>query len=388
MASVGQVSAQAPHDTQADSRKPSSRPGGDVRARSRGRWRSARTCPGPRRRRARSARRRCTARAGRPGRDGARRASTLVLRRRASAARRRRASRATCGELGVRAPGGSGSSDSTSSTTARGDAARGRVARVDHHARRGTASCTTATGPGAPSTPTRQTRQAPNGAWRSSKQSVGICAPAARAASSTVVPGGDLDLVAVDRRRVIMRSPSSSGKCASRLRIGAGMPPPWAHRLPSSSVSSSASSCARSTGCVAREHRRARAAARSGTGSTCRSSRRRRSAAGAWRPRACRSARRRRRSRRGRPCSPRAASGVEVERPCRAAQPGRMPAERAADLQRLDRARRRAGRRRRPRTARAPSCRTAPRRRPGRAKRSLKQTSFEPGVAPSGLSAR
>ena len=45
-----------------------------------------------------------------------------------------------------------------------------------------------AIGPGVPSTPTRQTRHAPNGACRSSKQSVGISAPAMRAASRTVVP--------------------------------------------------------------------------------------------------------------------------------------------------------------------------------------------------------
>ena len=105
-----------------------------------------------------------------------------------------------------------------------------------------TASCTQAIGPGAPSTPTRQTRHAPNGACRSSKQSVGMSAPATRTASRTVVAVDDLD--ARCRRSSslgIMRRPSSSGKCSIRLRIGAGMPPPCAQRLPASSVSSSAS---------------------------------------------------------------------------------------------------------------------------------------------------
>jgi hypothetical protein len=46
-----------------------------------------------------------------------------------------------------------------------------------------------ATGVKMPSTPTMQTRQAPNGSWRSSKQSVGMMSPRPRAASSTVVPG-------------------------------------------------------------------------------------------------------------------------------------------------------------------------------------------------------
>ena len=80
----------------------------------------------------------------------------------------------------------------------------------------------------APSTPTRHTRQAPNGAWRSSKHSVGTLAPAARIALRIVVSGSHLDRMPVDGD-LHQASPSSSAKWASRLRIGAGMPPPCAH---------------------------------------------------------------------------------------------------------------------------------------------------------------
>ena len=51
-----------------------------------------------------------------------------------------------------------------------------------------------------------------------------------------------------------MRVRAPAGKCASRLRIGAGIPPPWAHSEPSSSVSSSASSRVAIDGRAAGEH--------------------------------------------------------------------------------------------------------------------------------------
>ena len=69
-------------------------------------------------------------------------------------------------------PGGSGSSDSTSSTVAA--AIRREVSSVVStfmSSRHGVVHA--ASGPGAPSAATMQTRQAPNGAMRSSKQSVG-----------------------------------------------------------------------------------------------------------------------------------------------------------------------------------------------------------------------
>ena len=70
------------------------------------------------------------------------------------------------------AAGGSGSSDSTSSTVAA--ATRRAVASsvcTCMSSRHGVVQA--ATGAPAPSMPTMQTRQAPNGAMRSSKQSVG-----------------------------------------------------------------------------------------------------------------------------------------------------------------------------------------------------------------------
>ena len=141
-----------------------------------------------------------------------------------------------------------------------------------------------ATGPGAPSTPTRQTRHAPNGAWRSSKQSVGIHGagdarglqhgrarprprPRCRRSSS-------VGIRSAPARRGSARSGCGSARaCRRRARTGCR----------ASSVSSRSSS-ARAIDRRGRSRTsRARAAGRSGTGSTCRSSRRRRSAAGAWR---------------------------------------------------------------------------------------------------------
>ena len=336
-------------------------PGGDVRARSRGRWRSARTCPGPRRRRARSGRTRCRARGGTtrygwrsswlgscvaPGQRGSPTPSCAATAASSVCARRR----------------GSGSSESTSSTT---------LAAI----RRACGSAVSTTMPSRQgvvhAAPDRRALDADQAdaagaerrhAGRRSRAS-GPSRRPARAASRMVVPGLDLDRDAVDRQTSSL-SPSSSGKCASRLRIGAGMPPPCAQRLPTSSVSSSSSSA---RGRRRRRPRpsRARAAARSGTGSTCRSSR----AAPKCeqvprRARACRCGRRRRRCRRGRPCSPRPRA-LRSRTACRAATAGQDPAERPADLQRLDRAPVAQAAAELLADARAAASRTAPRTRPG-----------------------
>ena len=135
------------------------------------------------------------------------------------------------------------------------------VARVDLHARRGTGVVQAGTGPGAPSTPTRQTRHAPNGAWRSSKQSVGIQRPPARAASSIVV--------AVGRPRP--RSPSTVDRDHSRApaprgsaRAGCGSAPACRRRARTGcrarAPPAAASRRARSTGPPCGEHRRGRGA--------------------------------------------------------------------------------------------------------------------------------
>ena len=332
MASVGQVSAHAPQETQAESRKPSSRPAAMLAPKPRPVAVSANVPWTSSHARTQRPQRDAQLVLEAPGTGGARRA-----RPRAAAPGQRGSPtssiRATCGQLGVL--GG------RRRAARRARARRPRRRRGGRSRRACRPSCPRArrvvqeaTGPGAPSMPTRQTRQAPNGAWRSSKQSVGIWCRGA--ASSIVVPGGTVQLPRRRSSSVITASPSSSGKCASRLRIGAGMPPPCAHRLPSSSVSSSSSSLARSTGSPFANISCARCRARSGTGSTCRSSRRRRSAAGAWPPRACRCARRRRRSRRGRPCSPPAASGSK-SKTVSSWNAGQDAAERPADLQRLDR---------------------------------------------------
>ena len=84
--------------------------------------------------------------------------------------------------------GAVGSSESTSSTVAA--AIRRAVAsRVSTTIPSRQSVVQAAPDPAAPSMPTRHTRHAPNGSWRSSKQSVGTAPPAARTASSTVVPG-------------------------------------------------------------------------------------------------------------------------------------------------------------------------------------------------------
>ena len=214
--------------------------------RSRGRWPSARKCPGPRRTRARSARRRCRARAAARGRGGAGRARRRG-RRRASAGRsRRRRARARRSASSVSGAGGVRQLGQHELDGRRGDPARGRRRACRRPCRRGTASCRRRPGPRRPRRRpcTRGTRRTAPGARRS------------RASARRRRPLGPLeDRRAgrhLDRRAVDLEpghaSPSSSGKCASRLRIGAGMPPPCAHSEPSSSVSSSASSLARSTG--------------------------------------------------------------------------------------------------------------------------------------------
>ena len=57
--------------------------------------------------------------------------------------------------------------------------------------------------------PTRQVRQDPAGASRSSEHRVGTSTPAARTASSSVAPGGDLDRAAVDAEPHVAIPPSS-----------------------------------------------------------------------------------------------------------------------------------------------------------------------------------
>ena len=184
-------------------------PGDDVRVRSRGPSRSARTCPGSRRRRARSARTRCRARGGRRGRGGAvvalacarapgqRGSPTPKLRARPPRARCAR--RARSGELGEHELD---------------DARRRRGARRGPACRRpcprGTGVVHAAIGPGAPSTPTRHTRQAPNGARRSSKHSVGTSRP--RGARGLERPSS--------RRRPRPRGRRSSGASSRAPALG------------------------------------------------------------------------------------------------------------------------------------------------------------------------
>ena len=163
--------------------------GGDVRARSRGRSPSARTCPGPRRTRARSARTRCTARGAARGRGGAgpARASCTAPGQRSCVAvdaePARDRARARCP-----APAARAARTARARPSPRRSGARSRRS-CRRPSRRGTASCTRRAAPGAPATPTMHTRHAPNGSWRASKHSVGTSPPAARTASSTVVPG-------------------------------------------------------------------------------------------------------------------------------------------------------------------------------------------------------
>ena len=164
----------------------------------------------------------------------------LVRRRRASAGRRRRGARprrrARC------ARGRLGQLREDELDHVRGDPPRLRILGLDPHP---VAAGRRARGDGpAASTATRQTRQAPNGASRSSQQSVGTQRPAGARGVEHGAPGSTSTATP---STVSFTEPSSSGKCARRLRIGAGMPLPWAQRLATSSVSSSSSSSARST---------------------------------------------------------------------------------------------------------------------------------------------
>ena len=204
----------------------------------------------------------------------------LVLRRRASAARRRRAcarpaASSVCSAGGCRQLGEHELDDRG------GDAARGRVAACRPPCRRARASCRRRPGRARPRRRRgrRGRRRTAPGARRSRASGSGRRPRARRRAPSSRARRSARSPSIVERDHVA--SPSSSGKCASRLRIGAGMPPPWAHRLPSSSVSSSCLELRAVDRLRRRRTSRARGAARSGTGSTCRSSRRRRSAAGA-----------------------------------------------------------------------------------------------------------
>ena len=166
--------------------------------------------------------------------------------RRASAARRPRAAQrprpARC-----RPAAPSGSSERTSSTTAVATRrARGSSVSIAMSSTQGVVQAGITARASSPALaweePTRQTRQAPNGllalveAERRHPLARGLGGFEHRRA------GRDLDLDSVDADLTTHASPSSSGKCLSRLRIGAGMPPPWAQRLPTSSASSSSSS--------------------------------------------------------------------------------------------------------------------------------------------------
>ena len=254
IASVGHVSAQAPHDTQVDSRKP---------------WSSRRRCS-----------REAAAGGGQRERAldlvaGAHAApagdAQLVLQREvgmalvvqarvllaaASAARRDRAPNqaARDRELGVRGRARPAARRARARRSPRRSRRAVGVARVDAIPSRQSV-VQAATGPAAPSTPTMQTRQAPNGSWRSSKQSVGTAPPSradgfehGRAGRDLGRGAVDLDLMVVMRVRV---PPQSVPTGCEWVRAS---PPPWAHSEPSSSVSSSASSRARSTGALAGEH--------------------------------------------------------------------------------------------------------------------------------------
>ena len=325
MASVGQVSAHAPHDTQAESRKPCVEPGGDVRV-------EAAAGGGERERALDLVARAHAAPAGDAQLvlEAEVRVALVVVASCVDAPGQRgsvdvRASRATCASS-VCGAGGTGSSESTSSTTCAGDAPRGLVVRVDDHAVAAAASCTRATGPGAPSTPTRHTRQAPNGAWRSSKQSVGIVAPAgsrgledrrarrrprSRRRSSTLIVLSEPQLLREVRRAGCGSAPA----CRRRGRTGCR-----ARASPAAPRARSAID-----GRVVREHlvrpaqadpaREALAAALGGAEVQ--------QVAGDLAHVGVR--RRRRRSPPWPTMQPSAASGVEVERPCRASRPGRMP---------------------------------------------------------------
>ena len=195
------------------------------------------------------------------------RVAAVVVRSRlhspASAARRRRSSAATW-PSSVCSPGGAcGSSDSTSSTVARGDAPRGLVLRVDHHA---VAAGRRARGdrPGLPrpSTPTMQTRQAPNGSMRSSKQSVGTYRPARRAASRTVAPGSTStstpSTVTFTSQAPGSSSGSAGGACTDRPGRRA---PPAARRHAELARASGRSGCGSAPACRRRGRRATRAPA-------------------------------------------------------------------------------------------------------------------------------
>ena len=242
-----------------------------------------------------------------------------------------------------------------------GDAARPLDRWCRSPCRRGTGWCRRAAACGELArSPTRQTRHAPNGAWRSSKHSVGTHAPACVAALEDRGALRDLELGAVDGDGD-HASPNSSGKWASRLRNGRASLTPWAHRLPSSSASSSCSKLARSTGAVGGEHV-VGAAQPDPAGEALAAALVRAEAQQVHGQRpdvglVVKGA--------DRAMADHAALGgqrVEVKRGVELGR-GQDPAQRAADLDRLDRAGRHAGRRRRPRTARASSSRTGPRRR-------------------------
>ena len=241
-----------------------------------------------------------------------------------SAARRRRGARrprrARCAR-----PGGSGSSERTSSTTFAAIRCTRSSVGDDRACPRGTGVVHEATGARALDRRRGRRGRRRTAPCRSSKQSVGT--PACRracAASSTVAPGST-STATPSTKTSIRRAPARRGSARCRLRIGAGMPPPCAQRLADLERLEQLLELARG-----RPARRpstissAAAAGRSGRGSTCRSSRARRSGAGASRARACRCGRRRRRCRRGRPCSPRPPAR-RSRTACRASRPGRIP---------------------------------------------------------------
>ena len=176
IASVGQVSAQAPQETHVESRKPASRPAvtlapkpRPVAVRANAPWTSSQA----RTQRPQEMHSSCwNARYGWRSSWSAACVGAGPARR-----RRRRASARPCASS-VCGAGATGSSESTSSTIAVDDATRGLVVRCRSPCPSRHGVVHAGSGPRAPATPTRQTRQAPNGAWRGSKQSVGTSPPA------------------------------------------------------------------------------------------------------------------------------------------------------------------------------------------------------------------
>ena len=360
IASVGQVSAQAPQDTQAESRKPSSSPAAML-ALEAAAGRGQRERPLDLVARAHAA----------PARD----AQLVAEARGTGGARPARRRGPSPGQRGSPTPSARATSASSVCSAGAARAARTAPARrrrsrpggrsascvsIDHPvAARG--SCRRGAAPARPRRRRGRRGRRRTASWRSSKHSVGTQRPAARAASSTVAPSATSTATpsTVDARS---REPQLVGEvreqAADRRRHAAAV------RAQASRARASPAAPRAARGRPARRRRtsRARAAARCGTGSTCRSSRAAPKCS-RWRATSRMSVRSSKARMPPWPTMQPSAASASKSNARVEQRRGQDPAERAADLQRLDRCGRRAGRRRRPRTARASSCRTAPRRR-------------------------